>query len=357
MTSLPAPVATLAALVALTLAGCTSDDGDPLPLLGPAPDVTGATAWLGTDPLTLEDLRGSVVLVDFWTYSCINCIRTLPYVTGWYDTYRDHGFVVLGIHAPEFEFEEDAANVLDAMDRFAIDYPVAQDNDFRVWRAYDNHVWPAKYLIDAEGRLRYDHFGEGAYDVTEDHIRSLLAEAGRTDLPSAWGDGSDGGRRGTDITRELYAGTYRQADALGNDEGYRPGQTVTYDAPNDPAGHQRDRIYLDGLWFNGEEALRADSAATLWLTFRAGAANFVADGPPGSCIPVRLDGVPIHASLAGADVETDRSPPCIALSTTPRSYDFFSGEVAAHTVRFDVPIGFSLYTFAFSAYDHGGNPP
>ena len=151
-----------------------------LPKLGPAADFVGIETWLNSEALTMEDLKGKVVIVDFWTYTCINCIRTLPYVTGWYEKYKDDGFVVIGVHTPEFEFEKKTENVEGAIKQYEINYPVAQDNDFKTWRAYDNRYWPAKYLIDANGIVRYTHFGEGEYDVTEENIQKLLKEAGST---------------------------------------------------------------------------------------------------------------------------------------------------------------------------------
>ena len=147
---------------------------------GMAPELAGISNWLNSGPLTLAGLRGKVVMIDFWTYSCINCIRTLPYVTQWYSTYKDQGFVIIGVHSPEFAFERDTDNVVQAMKRFGITYPVAQDNSFSTWQAYNNLYWPAKYIIDANGDLRYTHFGEGAYDETERVIQALLAEAGKT---------------------------------------------------------------------------------------------------------------------------------------------------------------------------------
>lgn len=150
-----------------------------------APDFTGATNWLNTDkPLTLADLKGKVVLVDFWTYTCINCIRTLPFVTSWYDKYKDKGFVVIGVHTPEFEFEKKADNVSTAIKQFNIHYPVVQDNNYAIWQAYENQYWPAEYLIDAKGIIRHTHFGEGEYDQTEKAIQALLKEAGQpADMP------------------------------------------------------------------------------------------------------------------------------------------------------------------------------
>lgn len=145
-----------------------------------APDFVGISKWLNTDkPLSLKDLKGKVVLVDFWTYTCINCLRTLPFVTSWYDKYKDRGFVVVGVHTPEFEFEKKTENVEMAIKQHKINYPVAQDNDYKTWRAYQNQYWPAEYLIDAKGQIRRTHFGEGEYDETEKAIQDLLKEAGQ----------------------------------------------------------------------------------------------------------------------------------------------------------------------------------
>jgi thiol-disulfide isomerase/thioredoxin len=149
-----------------------------LPDLGPAPELAGVNHWLNSEPLTIQGLQGKVILVNFWTYSCINCIHTLPYVTGWYEKYKDQGFVIIGVHTPEFAFEHDTANVEQAIKRFSIAYPVAQDNDYATWQAYNNRYWPAEYLIDARGHLRLVHFGEGNYTETEAAIQELLAEAG-----------------------------------------------------------------------------------------------------------------------------------------------------------------------------------
>lgn len=152
----------------------------------PAPEFRVGGEWFNSDTLTLKDLRGQVVLVDFWTYTCINCQRTLPYLKSWYDKYNDKGLVIIGVHAPEFEFEKDPKNVAQAIKDFGIIYPVMQDNDFSTWRAYKNNYWPAKYLIDKDGNIRYTHFGEGDYDKTESAIQELLKETGAeiTENPS-----------------------------------------------------------------------------------------------------------------------------------------------------------------------------
>jgi thiol-disulfide isomerase/thioredoxin len=155
-----------------------------LPVEGIAPALTGATTWLNSPPLTNNTLRGKVVLVDFWTYSCINCLRSIPYVKAWWEKYKDHGLVVVGVHAPEFAFEKNVDDVRKAVSALGITYPVAIDNDYNIWRAFNNEYWPAHYFIDAKGRIRHHHFGEGSYDESERVIQQLLTEAGNKDVPT-----------------------------------------------------------------------------------------------------------------------------------------------------------------------------
>jgi len=175
---------------------------------GNAPDFVGISHWINTDKaLTLADLRGKVVLVDFWTYTCINCIRTLPFVTGWYEKYKDKGFVVVGVHTPEFEFEKKTENVEQAIKQYNIHYPVAQDNDYTTWNAYSNQYWPAKYLIDVNGVIRRTHFGEGQYDETEKAIQELLKEKGAS-VPESILNTSDQTPK-TSLSPETYLGSSR----------------------------------------------------------------------------------------------------------------------------------------------------
>jgi cytochrome c biogenesis protein CcdA/thiol-disulfide isomerase/thioredoxin len=211
-----------------------------LPVLGTAPDFTGTQRWFNSRPLSLAALRGRVVLIDFWTYTCINCIRTLPYLKAWDARYRKAGLTIVGVHSPEFSFEKDAGNVRRAIASFGIRYPVVQDNDLATWSAWGNQYWPAEYLIDARGRVRHVHFGEGEYDKSEAAIRSLLAER----------DGDLGGMAkprdpftiSAQATPETYLGSARA-------ERWLPGKprdgTHTYTAPASlPAGH----FALGGTW-------------------------------------------------------------------------------------------------------------
>ncbi|HEY5487134.1 MAG TPA: cytochrome c biogenesis protein DipZ [Candidatus Limnocylindrales bacterium] len=182
----------------------------PLPVGQQAPDFAGIDHWLNSQPLTMAGLRGKVVLVDFWTYSCINCIRTLPYVEGWYQKYAADGLVIVGVHTPEFAFEHDTSNVQAAISRFGITYPVAQDNEYTTWTAYSNSYWPADYLIDASGHVRATHDGEGDYNTTEAQIRSLLTEAGAKGLPGAAPSASPP-PIAQNQSPETYLGTDRQS--------------------------------------------------------------------------------------------------------------------------------------------------
>jgi len=155
-----------------------------LPVEGQLPSLSGAVAWLNSPPLTPQALQGKVVLIDFWTYSCINCLRALPYVKGWYERYHDQGLVVIGVHAPEFAFEKNLDNVSRAVRDLGISYPVALDNNYAIWQAFNNQYWPAHYFIDAQGQIRGHHFGEGDYADSEQLIRQLLSESGAKQLPA-----------------------------------------------------------------------------------------------------------------------------------------------------------------------------
>jgi cytochrome c biogenesis protein CcdA/thiol-disulfide isomerase/thioredoxin len=271
-----------------------------LPDLGTAPEFTETEDWWNTPgdrPLTLPQLRGRVVLIDFWTYTCINCIRTLPYLKAWNAAYAKDGLTIVGVEAPEFEFEKNAANVSNAIAQFGLRYPVVQDNDMGTWNAYGNEYWPADYLIDAKGQVRYATFGEGAYDKTETAIRGLLAEAGYQ---------VGGKSHPTDVvvpseiaTPETYMGTARG-------EGWidRP-KSGTHDYGPPPSGELalNDFAY-SGTWDIGSQPAEAISGAGVDLEFKAKDVYLVLSSPGERPLPVQvlLDGHTIPASEAGSDV-------------------------------------------------------
>jgi cytochrome c biogenesis protein CcdA/thiol-disulfide isomerase/thioredoxin len=245
---------------------------------GPAPEFRGITGWLNSIPLTLERLSGQVVLIDFWTYSCINCLRTLPYISDWHTRYRDRGLRIIGVHSPEFAFERVPANVRENAEKLGVEYPIALDNDFATWQAWHNQYWPAKYLIDRKGRVRYYHFGEGEYAETERAIRELLD----TDLPPALG-AREAEFDGLLVTPETYLG-YRRLARYGG-EAVVPGVGRAYRLPS--------RLYagefaFGGRWTVEEERAVAGRDARLRLSYRARDAFLVLSGR--GAVEVLVDG-------------------------------------------------------------------
>jgi cytochrome c biogenesis protein CcdA/thiol-disulfide isomerase/thioredoxin len=262
-----------------------------LPVLGDAPEFVGNQRWFNTPggrPLTMAGLRGKVVLIDFWTYTCINCIRTLPYVESWYSRYHDHGLVVVGVHSPEFSFEKDAGNVARAIRSDGLTYPVAQDNDLATWQAWGNQAWPAKYLVDASGRVRYVHIGEGGYRESEQAIRALLAEAGAGRL------GGMAHARGTitpsrQTTPETYVGAAR-ADGFTQ----RPTQGTRAYRATPADGLKPNGFTLGGIWTIGAQAARAGIGASLTARVHARDVYLVLSPPSSGAgrIQVSVDGRP-----------------------------------------------------------------
>jgi thiol-disulfide isomerase/thioredoxin len=273
--------------------------GARLPKLGAAPDFAGTQTWFNTTggrPLTLSKLHGHPVLVDFWTYTCINCIRTLPYLKAWDRRYRKAGLVIVGVHTPEFPFERDESNVRDAIAQNELRYPVVQDNDYAVWQAYRNQYWPASYFLDAEGQVRYVHFGEGAYEEKEQVIRQLLEEAGRRPGARASARGLQASPNVT--TPETYLGAAR-AERFANGD-IQPGIRDF----EQPAELPPDHLGYGGRWRVGDEAATAVAGARLELDFGARRVYLVlgsAGGVP-RAVKVLLDGRPISPRAAGRDV-------------------------------------------------------
>ncbi|ENN85110.1 redoxin domain protein [Rhizobium freirei PRF 81] len=320
-----------------------------LPIEGPAPSLDGAVTWLNSPPLTSAELRGKVVLVDFWTYSCINCIRTIPYVRAWAEKYKDQGLVVIGVHAPEFAFEKNVDNVKKAIADFKIGYPVAIDNDYRIWRAFENNYWPAHYLIDAKGQVRYQHFGEGNYRQTEQAIQDLLREAG-SDMAQSGAVVPDakGAEASPDLghirSGETYVG-YKQATGFVSPEGVKADTAADYSVAN-PGLNQWG---LAGSWTVGAEQASLNKAGG-GISYRFSARDLhLVLGPSADGKPIRFQ-VTVDGKAPDADHGSDTDAAGNGTVTATKLYQLVrqSGDVTARNfeIRFLDP-GVQAYAFTF----------
>jgi len=246
-----------------------------------APEIAGITTWINSEPLLMQQLKGKVVLIDFWTYSCINCIRTLPFVKTWYEKYHDKGLVIVGVHAPEFEFEKNIDNVKNAVSKFGILYPVALDNQFVTWRNFKNQYWPAHYLIDQKGNVVYEHFGEGEYDVTENNIRYLLGLKGETsDMTSPVQESLM-----STETPETYLG-FSRAENYSSPEVIGKNQVSHYSFPEQL---RVDHWALRGNWkISADKIVSMEKDAALKIHFNAKKVYMVMGN---------MTGFPIHVKL------------------------------------------------------------
>jgi cytochrome c biogenesis protein CcdA/thiol-disulfide isomerase/thioredoxin len=307
---------------------------------GQAPDFTGTQDWFNTpggESLSLSELRGKVVLIDFWTYTCINCIRTLPYLEAWQQRYGNEGFAVVGVHSPEFPFEKDAGNVEAAIHQNHLTYPVVQDNDLATWDAWGNQYWPADYLVDAQGNVRDAHFGEGDYAETERAIRTLLAEAGHKNLGSGARASAQAPSAG-DITPETYLGAARA-------EGW-----ITPVHPGDqdfgtPAGSlSANQFAYAGHWGITDEDATSGQGAEIDMEFNARRVFLVLGSPDQARhVQVLLDGKPIPAKLAGEDVHRG-----VATIQSQRLYRLVDlPAVGQHRLSLRFDPGISGYAFTF----------
>ena len=333
----------------------------------------GLEGWINSEPLEVEDFRGRIVLLDFWTYTCVNCIRTLPYLKEWHEKYADEGLLIVGVHTPEFDFEKLNENVEAAVADLGVEYSVAQDNDRVTWNIYRVQAWPSKYIVDGIGFVRYYHRGEGSYADTERVIRFLLEEAGR-DLshiePNSDPDPQRiTGSRATDpenlITRELYGGTRRNIDFGGayiaNEEYYEEAGVVR--EYTDPGGRKNHFIFLQGSWLNESENLRHARATEdyedyLGIKFYANEVNAVLDSEPGAEYRFRItmDSGPIPEESAGADITYDQNGDSIVVVDSPRMYRLIrQQDISAHELLL-MPLDedFSLFSFTFGAYPMDG---
>ena len=321
-----------------------------LPIEGNLPPLDGAVQWLNSPPLTAQALKGKVVLVDFWTYSCINCLRALPYVKAWAEKYRDQGLVVIGVHAPEFAFERDVGNVTKAMKDLGINYPVAIDNDYKIWRAFNNEYWPAHYFADAQGRIRYHHFGEGAYAESERVIQQLLHEAGATKVADGLiNANAEGVQLAPDMNEvqspETYVG-YQRSEHFVPETGLVPDKVTTY---NPPAQLALNDWSLDGQWNVGaERATSSAPASRIVYRFHARDLHLVL-GPDADGKPVRFK-VLIDGKAPGDAHGTDVAPDGSGSVTEQRLYQLVrqSGDVTDRTFSIEfLDPGVSAYAFTF----------
>jgi thiol-disulfide isomerase/thioredoxin len=335
---------------------------------GLAPRFAGLTGWINAEPVSLEELSEArqVVLIDFWTYTCVNCIRTLPFLRDWHEKYGDRGLTIIGVHAPEFEFEKSHDNVVAAVERHELRYAIAQDNEMATWDSFANRFWPAKYLIGVDGSIRFRHFGEGEYDVTEQEIRLALTDAGYdvSDIPEGGVAPPELDPAVTGITRELYGGYLRNFSAMGiyagQEEYYRgPDRTVEY---TDDVEHFNHRWYLQGEWRNEAEAIvhaRTTEALEDYLLFPfvARSVNVVMkplrDEP--FEVVVELDGRPLTEDEAGADVTFDGEGRSVLHVEEPRMYAVIElPALGEHelTLRSNSD-NFAIFAVTFGAYTEG----
>lgn len=296
---------------------------------------TGDTEQAGQfqPPITMADLRGKVVVLDFWTYSCVNCVRTIPYLKDWYDTYRDQGLVIIGVHTPEFEFEKNPANVQKAIEELGIDWPVVQDNGYDQWYAYQNRYWPAHYFIDAEGRVRYFHFGEGKYDVSEQVIRALLKEAGAVPGNPVLQTNP----RFTARTPEIYLG-WGRGKGFASEGGVVMDQSADYRPDHTPSNGE---WALSGKWVINRQYIMPQQDGVLELGFHASNVFLVIEPEePGGSIEVRVDG---RVRKDTADVKEG-----VLLPNESRLYQIVDlAKPGKHVLHLNVKGKLRLYAFTF----------
>jgi cytochrome c biogenesis protein CcdA/thiol-disulfide isomerase/thioredoxin len=322
---------------------------EPLPVEGPLPSLSGAVEWLNSKPLTADDLKGKVVLVDFWTYSCINCLRAIPYVRAWAEKYRDHGLVVIGVHAPEFAFERNVDNVKAAISTLKIGYPVAIDNEYKIWRAFENEYWPAHYFIDANGMIRHHHFGEGEYDESERVVQKLLTDAGDrnvpTDIVAVNASGAEVASAEADVeSPETYIG-YDRIDHFVSPGGVVQDTSHVYQA----GSPQMNEWSLAGNWtIANERALLNEKDGSIVYRFHARDLHLVL-GPAADGTPVRFI-VTIDGKAPGASHGVDVDSEGQGAVTAQRLYQLVRDPAAVmdHTfeIRFLDP-GVQAYAFTF----------
>jgi cytochrome c biogenesis protein CcdA/thiol-disulfide isomerase/thioredoxin len=308
--------------------------------LGKAPELVDSEKWFNSEPLKLENLKGKVVLIDFWTYTCINCIRTLPYLKNWHEKYADKGLVIIGVHTPEFEFEKTPSNVEKAIKDFGISYPVVQDNNYEIWESYSNRYWPAKYFIDKDGNIRYTHFGEGDYDDSEKMIQELLEETGSS-VSDIKIDNPD--YKLFSYTPETYLGYGRMA-------GFSSLEKVVYDKATNysyPENLNKNNFAFNGSWEINNETSKSVKNSALKINFTSKEVFLVMrssdSNKTGQKVKVLLDGKEIATEIAGADVKNS-----YVIIDSDRLYKLISlPEFGQHTLELIFEDG-NVEVFAFT---------
>lgn len=303
-----------------------------------APEFSNINAWINSEPLTLESLKGKVVLIDFWTYSCINCIRTQPYLNAWHNKYSQEGLVIVGVHAPEFAFEKVVDNVKEAVIDAEIKYPVALDNDFSTWQAYNNRYWPAKYLIDKDGKVRYTHFGEGDYDVTEANIQTLLRDTGSSVSKPLEANTSTAAS--SDQTPETYLG-YDRGERFANADEFVADEVIDYKLSSDLEPNQWS---LGGNWqMNSESSQSHSDKSILSINYTAKEVFLVMSGPPGAAIEVAVTGL---SKPSGDDLDGNNR----VILDTARLYKLVKeDQQESRTLTLKIPTGVTINAFTFGS--------
>jgi thiol-disulfide isomerase/thioredoxin len=324
-----------------------------------APEFVGIVGYIntpGNTPITLTSLKGKVVLVDFWTYSCINCIRTIPHLNDWYQRYAGKGFMIVGVHSPEFEFEKNYDNVKTAVQKFGIKFPIILDSNHDTWNAYGNQYWPRDYLIDSQGYIRHDHIGEGDYNTTENVIQSLLAEraalGGLKEISFNTAKATTNNPRSLayvdltkQITPEIYLGYSFARAPLGNPQGFQPDQTISYSI-SPSISFDPNIIYLDGQWKNNPDNVELESnTGRIILTYYAKDVNIVAGGHGQQGSVTENGAEKISKNALGKDLTPDGK----FVLDGQRLYNLaLHNDYGSHSIIINITgKGFQLYTFTF----------
>lgn len=318
-----------------------------------APDLVGGY-WVNSEPVSIESLRGKAVLIDFWDYTCVNCIRTLPYVTEWHHRYHDKGLAVIGVHAPEFSFAKELDGVKRAIEQFGIAYPVVMDNGYSIWQAYANRYWPAKYMVDKEGYIRAYHHGEGAYRETEEALQALMREVdANVELPPLMDAVRESDAPGSvcyRVTPETYLGYQR--GRIGNPAGYQVNAAATY---KDPGAHAEGYFYLEGEWRADEEYVMkpygSETESSITIRYMSKEVNLVMNPLLGKACRAYLtqDGEPLAKDDGGEDVRFEDDGRAYVEVDRPRMYALVNNrEIGGHDVTLTTSSpGLALYAYTF----------